>query len=293
MAEGNGNAKQTGLMLIGMGPGLLASMTSEAITAAESADFRYYEAYTAIWPTEELERLEQRVGSIKKVMRPEIEQPQEILNLAKNTLVAVLIVGDPLQATTHVDLQLQAMEKGIDCRIIHGISITNIVTGAIGLSNYKFGRQTTLTYPYANWVATSPLEVLAINRIMGQHTLALLDLDPTGAGVGQQRPMKPRDAVESISLMIDKISTDIENIDDGGAFGKLKKQAIGELIATKFTDWPVVLCSDMGADNQSITYTNLAKLGDLAGGNMNCLVFPASTSDVEEKALLRWSREEG
>ena len=293
MAEGNGNAKQTGLMLIGMGPGLLASMTSEAITAAESADFRYYEAYTAMWPTEELERLEQRVGPIKKVMRPEIEQPQEILNLAKNTLVAVLIVGDPLQATTHVDLQLQAMEQEIDCRIIHGISITNVVTGAIGLSNYKFGRQTTLTYPYANWIATSPLEVLAINRIMGQHTLALLDLDPTGAGIGQQRPMTPKDAVESISLMIDKISTDVENIDDGDAFGKLKKQAIGELIATKFTDWSVVLCSDMGADNQSITYTNVAKLGDLPGGNMNCLVFPASTSDVEEKALLRWYREEG
>ena len=49
----------------------------------------------------------------------------------------------------------------------------------------------------------------------------------------------------------------------------------------------------MGADNQSIIYTNLAKLGDLPGGKMNCLVFPASTSDVEEKALLRWSREEG
>ena len=89
MAEGNGNPKQTGLMLIGMGPGLLASMTNDAITAAESADFRYYEAYTAMWPTEELERLEQRVGQIKKVMRPEIEQPQEILNLAKNSLVAV------------------------------------------------------------------------------------------------------------------------------------------------------------------------------------------------------------
>ena len=83
------------------------------------------------------------------------------------------------------------MEQGIDCRIIHGISITNIVTGVIGLSNYKFGRQTTLTYPYANWIATSPLEVLAINRIMGQHTLALLDLDPTGAGIGDQQPMRP------------------------------------------------------------------------------------------------------
>ena len=291
MAEGKHKPKQTGLVLIGMGPGMLVSMTNEAIIAAKSADYRYYEAYTAVWPEEELNHLEAEIGPIQKVMRPEIEHPEEILDLSKDKLVAVLIVGDPLQATTHVDLQLQAMEQGIDCRIIHGISITNIVTGAIGLSNYKFGRQTTLTYPYANWIATSPLEVLAINRIMGQHTLALLDLDPTGAGIGEQQPMRPRDAVESIRLMIDKISTDIENIDDSDAFGKLRKQAVGELIATKFTDWPVVLCSDMGADNQSIIYTNLAKLGDLPGGKMNCLVFPASTSDVEEKALLRWVRE--
>ena len=291
MAEGKHKPKQTGLVLIGMGPGMLVSMTNEAIIAAKSADYRYYEAYTAVWPEEELNHLEAEIGPIQKVMRPEIEHPEEILDLSKDKLVAVLIVGDPLQATTHVDLQLQAMEQGIDCRIIHGISITNIVTGAIGLSNYKFGRQTTLTYPYANWIATSPLEVLAINRIMGQHTLALLDLDPTGAGIGEQQPMRPRDAVESIRLMIDKISNDIENIDDSDAFGKLRKQAVGELITTKFTDWPVVLCSDMGADNQSIIYTNLAKLGDLPGGNMNCLVFPASTSDVEEKALLRWVRE--
>ena len=33
-------------------------------------------------------------------MRPEIEHPEEILDLSKDKLVAVLIVGDPLQATT-------------------------------------------------------------------------------------------------------------------------------------------------------------------------------------------------
>ena len=43
--------------------------------------------------------------------------------------------------------------------------------------------------------------------------------------------------------MIDKISTDIENIDKDVC--KLRKQAVGELIATKFTDLPVVLGRDM------------------------------------------------
>ena len=134
-------------------------------------------------------------------MRPEVEDPSELLNLAKENLVALLIVGDPLQATTHVDLQLQAIEAGIECRVFHGISITTLVTGSVGLSNYRFGRQTTITYPYGGWVATSPLEVIAVNLHQNQHTLALLDLDPTGAGTGQQVPMQPIDAVKSLELM--------------------------------------------------------------------------------------------
>ena len=47
MAEGKHKPKQTGLVLIGMGPGMLVSMTTEAIIAAKSADYRYYEAYKA------------------------------------------------------------------------------------------------------------------------------------------------------------------------------------------------------------------------------------------------------
>ena len=54
MAEGKDKPKQTGLVLIGMGPGMLVSMTNEAIIAAKSADYRYYEAYTAVWPEERI-----------------------------------------------------------------------------------------------------------------------------------------------------------------------------------------------------------------------------------------------
>ena len=174
---------KSGLMLIGMGPGRISSMTIEAKQAAIAADYRRYEAYTALWPSNELKTLENEIGKIEMVMRPEVENPTELLELSKDNLVALLIVGDPLQATTHVDLQLQALEAGIDCIVFHGISITTLVTGSIGLSNYKFGRQTTITYPYGGWIATSPLEVIAMNMFYNQHTLALLDLDPTGAGL--------------------------------------------------------------------------------------------------------------
>jgi len=290
MAEGNVNQKQSGLILIGMGPGTITAMTKEAISAAKSADFRRYEAYTALWPDDELAALEQIIGPIEKIMRPEVENPKEILSLAKDYVVAVLVVGDPLQATTHVDLQLQASEMGISCEVVHGISITNLVTGAIGLSNYKFGRQTTLTYPYSGWIATSPLEVIAVNRVMGLHTLALLDLDPTGAGTGLQLPMQPKDAVESLNAMAEKLSDDSEYMPTDTVFERLKKESVAD-ICSEISAIKVVLCSDMGTDQQSIIATTVGSLAQEKGGRMNCLVFPASTSDVEEKALVRWFKE--
>ena len=128
-----------GLFLIGMGPGGISNMTEGAITMAKTADHCFYEAYTALWSKEDIIELEERIGSIEKIMRPEVEKPDKLLELASHSSVALMVVGDPLQATTHVDLQLQAAEAGVSCSVIHGISITGIVSGAIGLSNYKFG----------------------------------------------------------------------------------------------------------------------------------------------------------
>ena len=291
MAEDNNGSKQTGLVLVGIGPGAVEAMTTEAIEIAKAADFRRYEAYTALWPEDELANLVAIIGPIEKVMRPEVENPEEILGLAKDNLVALLVVGDPLQATTHVDLQMQAAEQGIDCKIVHGISITNLVTGAIGLSNYKFGRQTTITYPYNGWIATSPLEVIAVNRAQGLHTLALLDLDPTGAGTGKQKPMEPKDAVVSLIAMVEKLVGVKDNLPNDSVLEQLKVAA-AESICTEIYAIPVVLCSDMGTPQQSIVTTDVAGLQVEEGGRMNCLVFPASTSDVEDKALLRWVKED-
>ena len=291
MAEDNNGSKQTGLVLVGIGPGTVEAMTTEAIEIAKAADFRRYEAYTALWPEDELANLVATIGPIEKVMRPEVENPEEILGLARDNLVALLVVGDPLQATTHVDLQMQAAEQGIDCKIVHGISITNLVTGAIGLSNYKFGRQTTITYPYNGWIATSPLEVIAINRAQGLHTLALLDLDPTGAGTGEQKPMEPKDAVVSLIAMAEKLVEVKENLPNDSVLEQLKVAA-AESICAEIYSLPVVICSDMGTPQQSIVTTDVAGLQLKKGGRMNCLVFPASTSDVEDKALLRWVEED-
>jgi diphthine synthase len=287
------NLPETGLLLIGMGPGTVAGMTLEAIQAAKQATHRRYEAYTALWPESELDLLEKRIGSIQRVMRPEVEQPDELFTLAKNSLVALLVVGDPLQATTHVDLQLQAIEHDIECRVFHGVSITTIVTGAVGLSNYRFGRQTTLTYPYGGWIATSPLEMIAVNKARGLHSLVLFDLDPTGQGTGEQRPMKPRDAKHSFQSMWNKLDEHLNQFEKESdtILIAVQEAMFKALLNENMDDLPVVLCSDMGTQDQEIVFTTVGGLEHLEGGRLNCLLVPAWMSEVEEKALLRWKQE--
>lgn len=287
------NLPETGLLLIGMGPGTVAGMTVEALEAAKMASHRRYEAYTALWPDAELKLLEQKIGSIERVMRPEVEQPDELFRLAKTSLVALLVVGDPLQATTHVDLQLQALEHGIDCRVFHGVSITTIVTGAVGLSSYRFGRQTTLTYPYADWIATSPLEMIAVNKFRGLHTLVLFDLDPTGQGTGDQRPMKPNDAKRSMDLMRSTLDERLKQFTTPpeSTLIAVQEATFKAFLLEDMDRLPVVLCSDMGTQDQKIIFTNIGGLEKLEGGRLNCLLIPAWTSEVEGKALLRWKLE--
>ena len=278
-----------GLRLIGIGPSGLEGATIAALNAAKTSDYRMYEAYTALWTESEISRLEDEVGAIEKIMRPQVENPVEILELARKSVVAILIVGDPLQATTHVDIQLRAEKLGIDCEIIHGVSITTIVTGAIGLSNYKFGRQTTIAYPYENWIATSPLEVIAVNRYQGLHTLVLLDLDPTGEGEGMQKPMQPKDIFKSLQLMVNKLENYMLESSDAPKEDGLKMSAYQEF-CNNLESLDIVLCTDMGTTGQQITYVNFSDLPQASEGGMHCLVIPGKLNEIEIEALSRWTK---
>ena len=80
-----------GLWLIGLGPGNLDHMSKVAIDVARACSDRFLEGYTAILPPNQEERLEDFVGKWERIMRPEVENPQELLKLAKETSVALLL----------------------------------------------------------------------------------------------------------------------------------------------------------------------------------------------------------
>jgi diphthamide biosynthesis methyltransferase len=132
------------------------------------------------------------------------------------------------------------------------------------------------------------LEVIAANIFQNQHTLALLDLDPTGAGTGKQIPMQPSDAYTSLDLMKEKLSSNISGMPEDNTIDSMKKLAFEEFADKDLNSIKVVLCADMGTKDEKITYTTVGNLKNIDGGRLNCLIFPAITSEVEEKALLRW-----
>ena len=112
MADDDVSQKQPRLILIGIPYCSIDDNGSHLLNLLTIVAMKLY----CTVADEELAKLEQLVGPIRKLCA-EIENPDEILSLAKGHVVAVLVVGDTLQATTHVDLQLQAVNTELTVRL--------------------------------------------------------------------------------------------------------------------------------------------------------------------------------
>ena len=152
-----------GLWLVGIGPGNPDLLTLEAVEAISNCKTIFMEGYTAHLSEEYLEEFQTKFGKWQILMRGAIENPDELLDLANKESVALLVIGDVLQATTHIDLILRCEKLQIPTHIIHGISITTLI-GEVGLQAYRFGRQTTIPYSYKSYLPTSPLEIILANK---------------------------------------------------------------------------------------------------------------------------------
>jgi len=63
----------------------------------------------------------------------------------KGKIYSLLVVGDPLCATTHTDIYLRAVKLGIKVHIIHNASIMNAI-GCTGLHVYDFGQTVSMCF---------------------------------------------------------------------------------------------------------------------------------------------------
>eukprot|EP01017_Pseudomicrothorax_dubius_P003899 TRINITY_DN10669_c0_g2_i2.p1 TRINITY_DN10669_c0_g2~~TRINITY_DN10669_c0_g2_i2.p1 ORF type:complete len:276 (+),score=44.91 TRINITY_DN10669_c0_g2_i2:131-958(+) len=168
------------LFIIGLGLGDEKDITLRGLEAIKSCERLYLEMYTSILGVRR-ERLEELYG--KPVLEADRETVEEGFDAILDELAetkdtrafALLVIGDPLCATTHSDLFLRAIKKGIRVEIIHNASIINAV-GITGLQVYRFGEVVTIPFFTEKWRPYSFLDKIAANRKANLHTLVLLDI---------------------------------------------------------------------------------------------------------------------
>jgi diphthine synthase len=101
----------------------------------------------------------------------------DILHNAVAEDVGLLVVGDPLGATTHTDILLRARKLGIQTQVVHNASIMNAVSST-GLQLYNFGQTVSLVFfdEDEGWRPDSFYDRIKENWDLGCHTLLLLDI---------------------------------------------------------------------------------------------------------------------
>jgi len=167
------------LVFIGLGLSKETDISLKGLEKAKGADVVFAELYTSLMPELNLQKLEEMIGKrIRVVSRRNLEEEEgkAMFEEAQKSMAVLLVPGDPLIATTHVDLRMRAQKMGISTSVVHGASIISAVIGLSGLHNYKFGRSVTIPFSDADTSTETPYNVIAENLKGGLHTLCFLDI---------------------------------------------------------------------------------------------------------------------
>ncbi len=249
------------LFFIGLGLYDELDISLKGLEAVRAADVVYAEFYTSRLMGTSIEKLQSLYGkSVHLLSRHEVEVDPAWLEVALEKNVAFLVGGDPMVSTTHLDLRLRAMEMGIGTRVVHSSSIVTAVSGITGLQNYRFGRSTTLPFPYLargkRIVPETPYLVLKENLARNLHTMLFLDIQ-------NERYMTVNEGSELLLEM------------EKNANEQILQGRIGIGIARA------------GSENAVIKANLLCNLKDHDfGGPLHIMVVPAKLHFMEAKALV-------
>ncbi|MCP8313829.1 MAG: diphthine synthase, partial [archaeon] len=162
----------------------------------KKAEKVYLDVYTSPISQDEINSLQGLISNeIITVSRDFIEDGLEIINQARQKDVVLIASGDPMVATTHIDLRLRAEKSGIKTFVIHSSSILCALPGEIGLHVYNFGKLVTLMKSGLTSKSTV-YEVIHENLVRGLHTIILLEYDHSTGFF-----LKPDEALRSLLSM--------------------------------------------------------------------------------------------
>lgn len=166
------------LSLIGLGLYDEKDLTLRGIEEAKKSDKVYIELYTGKWHGS-IEGLSSTIGKeIVQLKRNDLEEnSKKILEEAVTRRVVIFVQGDPLVATTHSSLLVEAKKQKIEIKVIHNTSIISAIAET-GLHIYKFGQTVTIPFPEKTGgkLPQSVYDAIGDNQSRGLHTLCLLDV---------------------------------------------------------------------------------------------------------------------
>lgn len=241
------------LSLIGLG--VANDITRKGIEELEGCDSAFCEVHTMPVSEEYVGELEKICGKkIGIIMREEVEG-DFLIEKAKREKVCLLCGGDPLAATTHVSLIIDAKKEGIETRVVHNSSILSAACGKSGLQPYRFGKTVTVSFWRKNYEPTSPLLLIEKNLEAQMHTLVLMDLD---------RELGMMDARQGLGLLL-----------------KMQEREGRKVLPGK-----AIVLSRVGYPDEKVSYGEIGKIMDAGLGSPPfCIVIPSTLHEMEEEYL--------
>lgn len=162
--------------LVGLGLGDHQDVTMKGYNCIKNSEMVFLEYYTSVLGVDQKKLEEFYEKPIILADREYVEsRAEEIYQAAKEKNVALLVVGDPLCATTHIDIILRAKKEGIPVEVIHNASVMGAVASS-GLQLYQFGYTVSIPWFEGDCKPSSYYERIQYNAKGGMHTLCLLDI---------------------------------------------------------------------------------------------------------------------
>jgi len=232
--------------LIGLGLDL-KSISAKALEILEKCEKVYLESYTTDFHYS-VPQLEKFINKkIKELGRKQVES-EKIVQEGKNKDVALLVYGNPLSATTHIQLILACKKKKIKYKIIHSESVLTAIAET-GLQLYKFGKTASMPEFRQEYKPDSWYNIILQNEKIKAHTLLLTDIG-----------LNALDALKQLEQVCKKRNVCIDKI---------------------------IICSKVGTGESKIFYDKLESLKrKTAKIKMPfCIIIPSEMHFLEKKAL--------
>ena len=245
------------LSFVGLGLGA-KGITLEGVEEMIAADVIFLEYYTTPHEPQLLRQVQVATGkSFTIVDRQFVEDGGKILSDAESGRVVLAVLGDPMIATTHNELRVRAIRRGIETGVVHSATIASAAASASGLHSYKFSQTVTVTRETVGKL-TQAYHILHQNLLEGAHTLLLLEYDvQSGQGV------TPADAVAGLLL----------------AEANFKRGVVSE-------NTFAIILSRLGREDSDLAAGSFSELtGRDAGMPPHCIIIPGKLHFTEAEAI--------